>query len=71
MFVWKPGGWRKNIAAALYLVWTIFQEVDAPGYPKQGVEGFEKFIAYAAVMEKFINGEILFGDVSPIMILSA
>lgn len=51
---------KNHIKNALDLVWTVFQEFDAPDYTKQGIEEFREFISYNSVIEKFDKGELYF-----------
>lgn len=51
---------KKDIKNALDLVWTIFQEFEAPDYSKQGIEEFREFIEYNSIIEKFDKGELYF-----------
>lgn len=41
---------KNDIKNTLYLVWTVFQEFEAPDYSKQGLE---EFISYNSIIEKF------------------
>lgn len=63
------GGWiymiivklKKNeIKNALELVWTVFQEFEAPDYSQQGIEEFRKFISYDSMIKQFETEEIFF-----------
>lgn len=51
---------KNYIRNALELVWTVFQEFEAPDYSKQGIEEFRKFISYNSIIEKFDKGEMCF-----------
>ena len=51
---------KNDIRNALDLVWTVFEEFEAPDYSKQGIEEFGKFILYNSVIEKFDKGELYF-----------
>jgi ribosomal protein S18 acetylase RimI-like enzyme len=51
---------KNHIRNALGLVWTVFQEFEAPDYSKKGIEKFRKFIAYNSIIEKFDKGEMFF-----------
>ncbi len=51
---------KNHIKNALDLVWTVFQEFEAPDYSKQGIEEFRKFISYNCIIEKFEKKEIYF-----------
>lgn len=51
---------KNHIRNALELVWTVFQEFEAPDYSKQGIEEFRKFISYNSIIEKFDKGEMCF-----------
>ncbi|MEH7108369.1 GNAT family N-acetyltransferase [Bacillus sp. JJ1764] len=51
---------KSDIKPALELVWTVFQEFDAPDYLQQGIEEFRKFITYHTMIEKFDKGELSF-----------
>lgn len=60
MKIIKPG--KNNIRKTLELVWTVFQEFEAPDYSKQGIEEFRKFVSYNSIIEKFDKGEICFWE---------
>ncbi|MBU3171785.1 GNAT family N-acetyltransferase [Clostridium estertheticum] len=51
---------KNDIKNALNLVWTVFQEFEAPDYSKQGIEEFRKFVSYNYNIEKFDKGELYF-----------
>ena len=51
---------KENIKNALDLVWTVFQEFEAPDYSTEGIEEFRKFISYNSIIEKFDRGELYF-----------
>lgn len=51
---------KNDIKNALDLVWTVFEEFEAPDYSKQGIEEFRKFISYNSIIEKFDKGELEF-----------
>lgn len=51
---------KNEIKNALELVWTVFQEFEAPDYTIQGVEEFRKFISYDSMIEQFEIERIVF-----------
>lgn len=51
---------KNHIRDALELVWTVFQEFEAPDYSKEGIEEFKNFIEYPSVIEKVNKGELCF-----------
>lgn len=51
---------RGEIKTALELVWTVFQEFDAPDYSEEGVEEFSRFFSYNDIIDKFDKGELFF-----------
>jgi len=51
---------EKDIRTALDLVWSVFQEFEAPEYTDEGVEAFKQVISYETVLERFRRGEIHF-----------
>jgi len=51
---------KNYIRRALDLVWTVFQEFEAPEYSKEGIKEFRKFILYDSIIEKFEKGELNF-----------
>lgn len=51
---------EKNIKEALDLIWSVFQEFEAPIYSKEGIEEFKRFIEYDSIIEKFDKGELHF-----------
>lgn len=51
---------KNYIRRALDLVWTVFEEFEAPEYSKEGIEEFRKFILYDSIIEKLEKGELNF-----------
>lgn len=51
---------KKDIKTAIDLIWTVFQEFEAPDYSEQGIETFKNFIAYNSMIEKLDRGKIEF-----------
>jgi GNAT superfamily N-acetyltransferase len=51
---------KNEIKNALELVWTVFQEFEAPDYSIQGIEEFRKFISYDSMIEQFETEKIVF-----------
>ncbi len=51
---------KEEIREALDLVWTVFQEFDAPDYSEQGIKEFQKFIFYHSIIEQFKDGKVSF-----------
>jgi GNAT superfamily N-acetyltransferase len=51
---------KNEIKIALELVWTVFQEFEAPDYSIQGIEEFRKFISYNSMTEQFETSKIVF-----------
>lgn len=51
---------EKDIHTALELVWSVFQEFEAPEYSDEGVEAFKKIISYETVIERFRREELHF-----------
>lgn len=51
---------KEEIREALDLVWTVFQEFDAPDYSEQGIKEFQKFIFYHSIIEQFNEGKVSF-----------
>lgn len=51
---------KSYIKNALDLVWTVFQEFEAPDYSKQGIEEFKEFISYNSIIERYDKGELCF-----------
>jgi GNAT superfamily N-acetyltransferase len=51
---------KEEIREALDLVWTVFQEFQAPDYSEQGIEEFQKFIFYHSNIEQFKDGKVSF-----------
>lgn len=51
---------EKDIRPALELVWSVFQEFEAPEYTDEGVKAFKQVISYETVLERFRRGEIHF-----------
>lgn len=51
---------KSDIPKALDLVWSVFQEFEAPDYSKEGIEEFRRFISYNSIIERFDKGELLF-----------
>lgn len=51
---------KNDLKNALDLVWTVFEEFEAPEYSEEGIEEFRKFIQYTYIVEKFDKGELCF-----------
>jgi len=51
---------KGDIKCALELVWSVFEEFEAPDYSEQGINEFKEFISFEAVMDKIDKGEISF-----------
>jgi GNAT superfamily N-acetyltransferase len=51
---------KNEIKNALELVWSVFQEFEAPDYSIQGIEEFRKFISYDSMLEQFETAKIVF-----------
>lgn len=51
---------KTNLKNAINLVWSVFQEFEAPEYSEEGIEEFKKFISYDYIIEKCDKREINF-----------
>lgn len=51
---------RKDIKAALDLVWNVFLEFEAPQYVQAGVQEFKDFISLKSILKMYDTGEIRF-----------
>ncbi|MEH7440762.1 GNAT family N-acetyltransferase [Bacillus sp. JJ1122] len=51
---------KEEIREALDLVWTVFQEFEAPDYSEQGIDEFQKFIFYHSNIEQYKDGKVSF-----------
>ena len=58
MEIFKMG--KGDIKGALDLVWTVFEEFEAPDYSSVGIEEFKSFINYSFIMGKLEKGEMNF-----------
>ncbi|EHJ00103.1 GCN5-related N-acetyltransferase [Clostridium sp. DL-VIII] len=50
---------KSHIKNALELIWSVFQEFEAPDYSEQGVNTFKDFIRYEQITQKFDNGQMM------------
>lgn len=51
---------KTDLKNAINMVWSVFQEFEAPEYSEDGVEEFKKFISDDYIIEKFDKDEINF-----------
>lgn len=51
---------KSHMKNALELIWSVFQELEAPDYSEQGVNTFKEFICYDSIIEKIDNEQMIF-----------
>ena len=49
-----------QLRTALELVWEVFDEFEAPDYEEMGIQTFQHFIEYHAMLDKMESGEMKF-----------